>query len=69
MESLARDLHEARIGPLAVATDTDILAALDAARSEHAAPFTREFLLDMDHVVVAFCDRPSRMVLRPAPEG
>ena len=55
MESLARDLHEARIGPLAVATDTDILAALDAARSEHAAPFTREFLLDeWTHVVDAW---------------
>jgi len=52
---LARRDPEARIGPLAVATDTDIAAALDRARSEHAAPFTREFLLDeWTHVVDAW---------------
>jgi hypothetical protein len=55
MESLGRELHEARIGPVAIATEADIATALDRARSEHGALFTREFLLDeWTHVVDAW---------------
>jgi superfamily I DNA/RNA helicase len=55
MEGVGLELHEARIGPVTIATDADVAAALDRARAEHGAPFTREFLLDeWTHVVDAW---------------
>jgi hypothetical protein len=46
MPDLARELHEARIGPVAIASDADVVATLVSAKAALSAPFTREFLLD-----------------------
>lgn len=55
MEGLAAELHAARIGPLEIATETRIAAALAAAKAEVGAPFTEAFLLDeWTHVVDAW---------------
>ena len=55
MPDLARELHEARIGPVAIASDAEIAAALAAAKAARSAPFTHEFLLDeWTHVVDAW---------------
>jgi hypothetical protein len=55
MPDLARELHAARIGPVSIASDADVAAALAAAKAALSAPFTREFLLDeWTHVVDAW---------------
>lgn len=55
MASLARELHEANVGPLRIASEDEVVAALVAAKQEHDAPFTPEFLLDeWLHVVDAW---------------
>jgi hypothetical protein len=55
MPDLARELREASLGPVAIASDADIAAALAAGKAARAAPFTPEFLLDeWTHVVDAW---------------
>ena len=55
MPDLARELHEASIGPVTIASDADVAAALAAAKAAQSAPFTPEFLLDeWTHVVDAW---------------